>query len=429
MNLNVLHPAEQLTRMIKRVYDQRLTTTSGGNLSIKDENGDMWITPASVDKGTLTKEDMVCIKSDGTIMGRHKPSSEYPFHQKIYEARKDLKAVLHAHPSGLVAFSIVRKIPETRICPQVYWECGKVGMARYAMTGSQELGDCIAEVFSQGYDVVMLENHGVVVGAENMQDAFGRFETMEAASRIQIHAAALGKLCVLDEETIQECTEALKAEREGFESGEYSSREKAARKGICDFAARAYRQQLITSVQGSFSERIDDGRFVITPYHKDRLYLEPEDIAAVENGKSEFGKRPGRAADIHRAIYEAHPEINSIIICQPQNVMAFAVTGEALDSKTIPESYIMMRDIPRLKSPVMLEKPETIADMFDESTPIVMADHDCLIVTGESMLKTFDRLEVAEYSAMSIVMSKNQGEIIPIDERGLEEIRQVFHLK
>ena len=67
MNLNVLHPAEQLTRMIKRVYDQRLTTTSGGNLSIKDENGDMWITPASVDKGTLTKEDMVCIKSDVTV--------------------------------------------------------------------------------------------------------------------------------------------------------------------------------------------------------------------------------------------------------------------------------------------------------------------------------------------------------------------------
>ena len=105
MNLNVLHPAEQLTRMIKRVYDQRLTTTSGGNLSIKDENGDMWITPASVDKGTLTKEDMVCIKSDGTITGRHRPSSEYPFHQKIYEARKDLKAVLHAHPPALVTMS------------------------------------------------------------------------------------------------------------------------------------------------------------------------------------------------------------------------------------------------------------------------------------------------------------------------------------
>ncbi len=429
MNLNVLHPAEQLTQMIKRVYDQRLTTTSGGNLSIKDENGDMWITPASIDKGTLTKEDMVCIKKDGTIVGRHRPSSEYPFHQKIYETRKELKAVLHAHPSALVAFSIVRKLPETRICPQVYWECGKVGMAKYAMTGSQELGDYIAEVFGQGYDVVMLENHGVVVGAENMQDAFGRFETMEAASRLQIHAATLGTLTVLDEETIQKCADALDISRERFESGEYNSKEKAARKEICDFAARAYRQQLITSVQGSFSERIDDKRFVITPHHKDRLKLEPEDIVSIEHGKVELGKSPSRVTAIHSAIYEAHPEINSIVICQPQNVMAFAVTGETLDSKTIPESYIMMRDIPRVKNPLMLEKPETIAHMFNESTPIVLADHDCLIVTGESMLKTFDRLEVTEYSAMSIVMSKTQGEIIPIDEKGLKEIREGFGLK
>ena len=45
------------------------------------------------------------------------------------------------------------------------------------------------------------------------------------------------------------------------------------------------------------------------------------------------------------------------------------------------------------------------------------------------MLKTFDRLEVTEYSAMSIVMSKNQGEIIPIDEKGLKEIREGFGLK
>ena len=67
--------------------------------------------------------------------------------------------------------------------------------------------------------------------------------------------------------------------------------------------------------------------------------------------------------------------------------------------------------------------------MFNESTPIVLAVNDSVIVTGESMLKVFDRLEVTEYSAMSIVMSKSQGEIIPIDEKGLEKIRKGFHLK
>ena len=44
------------------------------------------------------------------------------------------------------------------------------------------------------------------------------------------------------------------------------------------------------------------------------------------------------------------------------------------------------------------------------------------------MLNAFDRLEVTEYSAMSIIMSKNLGKIVPIDEKGLEDIRKGFHL-
>ena len=113
MNLNLIHPADQLVMFMERIYGYGMTTTSGGNLSILDDNGDIWITPGSIDKGSLTRNDMVCIKPDGTIVGNHKPSSEYPFHQRIYKARPDLKAVLHAHPPALVAFSIVRKMPDT----------------------------------------------------------------------------------------------------------------------------------------------------------------------------------------------------------------------------------------------------------------------------------------------------------------------------
>ena len=32
-----------------------MTTTSGGNLSIRDDNGDVWITPSGIDKGSLTR--------------------------------------------------------------------------------------------------------------------------------------------------------------------------------------------------------------------------------------------------------------------------------------------------------------------------------------------------------------------------------------
>ena len=37
-----------------RVYGYDMTTTSGGNISVKDEDGVMWITPGGVDKGNLS---------------------------------------------------------------------------------------------------------------------------------------------------------------------------------------------------------------------------------------------------------------------------------------------------------------------------------------------------------------------------------------
>ena len=38
-----LHPAEQIVAIMNRIYENGMTTTSGGNLSVLDPDGDMWI--------------------------------------------------------------------------------------------------------------------------------------------------------------------------------------------------------------------------------------------------------------------------------------------------------------------------------------------------------------------------------------------------
>ena len=129
MNFDMLHPADQLVMLMERIYSYGMTTTSGGNLSILDDNGDIWITPGGIDKGTLTRADIVQVKPDGTVIGIHKPSSEFPVHERIYRARPDIKGILHAHPPALVAFSIARIIPETKIIPNVAQICGSMSMA------------------------------------------------------------------------------------------------------------------------------------------------------------------------------------------------------------------------------------------------------------------------------------------------------------
>jgi len=115
---NLDHPKDQITSIIRRIYEAGLTTTSGDNISIKDTEGNIWVTPAAVDKGSLTRKDIMCVTPDGEIIGLHQPSSECPSHKAIFDVRPDVKAIIHAHPPALVSFSIVRKIPNTNIIPQ-----------------------------------------------------------------------------------------------------------------------------------------------------------------------------------------------------------------------------------------------------------------------------------------------------------------------
>ena len=162
-----------------RIYRYSLTTTSGGNISIREPDGTMWITPARIDKGALRREDIVCVRPDGGVEGIHPPSSEYPFHRAIYAARPELNGIVHAHPVALVAFSTSRRGLDTRLFHQARHVCGEVGFAPYALPGSEALGASIAAAFDGGVRCVLMDHHGVVVGGSDLQRAFQQFETLE----------------------------------------------------------------------------------------------------------------------------------------------------------------------------------------------------------------------------------------------------------
>jgi L-fuculose-phosphate aldolase len=188
-----LHPRDELLEAMERIYRHRMTTTSGGNLSIREPNGDVWITPARIDKGGLHRDDIVLVHADGSIEGIRQPSSELPFHQAIYRARPDVRGIVRAHPVALVAFSLVHSVPDTRVFHQSWHVCGSGGFAAYELPGSEELGETVSDTFAQGFDCVILENHGVVTAGSDLHEAFRRFETFEFAGKTIIKARLLGR--------------------------------------------------------------------------------------------------------------------------------------------------------------------------------------------------------------------------------------------
>ena len=227
MNFELLHPADQLVMIMDRIYSYGMTTTSGGNLSIRDENGDIWITPSGIDKGSLTRADIMQIKPDGTVIGLHKPSVEFPIHSNIYKLRPDLRAIVHAHPPVMVAFSLVRQVPDTKLIPNASLVCGEIAMAKYDIPGSEQLGKNIAEKFAEGYNAVLMENHGVICGAGDLYHAFMVFETATSCAQIELDARKLGAPRRLSDAQIAMDSSKAHPPRDAFEAKQVSSEERA----------------------------------------------------------------------------------------------------------------------------------------------------------------------------------------------------------
>ncbi len=258
-----------------------------------DAEGDMWITPAGIDKGSLTPDDIICVSPMGESSSSH-ASSEYPSIAPSITAT-DFRAIVHAHhPDSSPSHRA--QDPQHQDHPQAHYVCGTVGYAPYALPGSQQLGDIIAATFAEGVDIVLLENHGVVAGADSLLAAFQRFETLDFCARTLIRASTVGEVRSLTDEEI-----ALSGERgeklPKFTPKSHTTGELNLRTKIVDIVHRAYEQRLMTSTEGTVSARVDADSFLITPFGVDRKYLDIEDLVLIRKGHRERRKSPAARSD------------------------------------------------------------------------------------------------------------------------------------
>ena len=441
-----MHPRDAILQAMQRIYRTRMTTTSGGNISVREECGAVWITPARLDKGALTRDDIVEVAgAQSRRVDGPRPSSELPFHEAIYAARPDIRAVVHAHPVALVAFSMCCEVPETRLFPQAHAVCGRVGLAEYALPGSATLGDRIATRFAEGCDSVVLENHGVVVGGESLDAAFQRFEAFEFVARTQLEARSLGAVQALDDEQLERAA-SRSVTLPAFDPPPASADERELRRQLAAFVQRGCRQRLLISTEGSFSARLGDDSFLITPTQRDRERLQPESLVLVDRGRRERGRKASRAVLAHRAIYREHPDVEAIAFAHPVHATAFSVTafaedGPRLDVRTIPESYVFLRDVASIPFGAHYSYEETTSDQDSASGPLAdfakrlsprspaaLLENDGVVVTGRSVLDAFDRLEVLETTAEAIITARGVGTVRPMPDAVIEELREAFDL-
>jgi len=418
--------ARQIVRVMGNLYQRGMTTASGGNMSIIDENGNIWITPSAIDKGSLSPDDIICVSLGGSVSGRHKPSSEYPLHRATYNAMPGIRALIHAHPPALVSFSIMHRVPDTSVLRYALDICGPAGYAAYELPGSEKLGENIASAFRKGHTVVIMENHAAIAGGKSLHDALDRLEAFEYCARTIVSGLVLGDSKLPEKPCFEQSGRLTVTHLPEADPGDSLPGEQQKRKEICNILHRACLRGLMFSRCGTVSVRLKDDALLITPEDISGSEVQEDDVVKISCQSRETGKNPSADAELHMQIYKRFPAVNSVIQAMPPYLMAFGISAAEFNVRTIPESWIFLREIPVVPPRKNYGDNQMIIENITAANTAVMIRNDSMVIAGDRLFDCFDRLEVAEMNAMSLVMAKPAGEIIPLNNEQISDLRKVF---
>jgi L-fuculose-phosphate aldolase len=204
MNPNGRYKEErkEVARFMRRLYKHGLTTTSGGNISLRLPDNIIVITPSATDKGEMRWKEVGLMNIFGeNLTPQMKPSIESEMHLAIYKSNQAIKAIVHAHPVFASAFTAMKMKINTNLTAEARAILGEPVMVPYALMGTVELAGNVAEKTSES-DILLLENHGILTTGTSLLQAFDKIEVLENAARMTLIVELTRKKSALTKERI-----------------------------------------------------------------------------------------------------------------------------------------------------------------------------------------------------------------------------------
>jgi len=174
----------ELAKIMRRLYKMKLTTTLGGNISVRTNDNTVLITPSGTDKGEISPDDIGELTLNGKIVGNSfKPSIESNMHTSIYKNRPNIKAVIHAHPPLLSAFAASSAEIKNNMTVETYAILGDIAYADYALIGTKALAtNCVNA--TKNANTILMRKHGALTLGKSLLEAFDRMEVFENAAKL-----------------------------------------------------------------------------------------------------------------------------------------------------------------------------------------------------------------------------------------------------
>ena len=183
-----------------------LVVGTAGNVSGRQADGTICLTPSSTPYGDITADGLAVINLAGEhIEGSGQPSSEKAMHLACYNAFPEVGGVVHCHPPYGSMFAVARKPIPACIEEVIVYVGGDVPVAEYATTGTQDLADeVVRHLGNRG--AVLMANHGLLCVGKSPGDALHTALVVEHTAKIVHGAEQLGGVVPLPEEITENFT-------------------------------------------------------------------------------------------------------------------------------------------------------------------------------------------------------------------------------
>ena len=204
MDINdILQIKKLIIKYGKKLGEKNMSPASSGNISVRIGENTL-ISASGTCLWDLTENDIVLTDLDANVLeGDKKPSSEKNLHNAIYKLRSDINAIIHCHCPVITAFAVAHQEIKKPILPDFALFYDEIPLVPYYCPSSIELAEAVGKYFEK-YNVVLLKNHGVVLGADTLQNAFYQLEMIRAYCETYFGAEVLGGARALSKKSVSE---------------------------------------------------------------------------------------------------------------------------------------------------------------------------------------------------------------------------------
>jgi methylthioribulose-1-phosphate dehydratase len=195
--LNDLPPRAALVEVARDFHQRGWMSGTAGNLSVRTDDNNFWITASGRSKGMLDESDFLLVRiQDGEVVERaapgNKPSAETAIHRAIYALFPDARACLHGHSvDGCLVSGRAKRAAKVLRLPAIemlkgfdIWKQNpKVDLPLFENTLevtkiATEIGKRLGKT-PPALSALMIRGHGATVWGHGLQEAYNRFECLE----------------------------------------------------------------------------------------------------------------------------------------------------------------------------------------------------------------------------------------------------------